>query len=167
MRFLGAAHCGRCAPFHEVTPAGAPCFTDVIPDGPQGRAGIQTGAPQDDWIPGSRCARPGMTAEKQNVLAAGALLFVAVLPAGLLSILTSSRPTPPLLDVIPAGAPCFTDVIPDGPQGRSGIQTGAPQDDWIPGSRCARPGMTAEKQNVLAAAALLFVAVPPPVRSVS
>ena len=77
---FGAAHRGRCAPFHEVTPAGAPCFTDVIPDGPQGRAGIQTGAPQDDWIPGSRCARPGMTAEKRNVLAAAALLFVAVPP---------------------------------------------------------------------------------------
>ena len=30
----------------NVIPDGAPLISDVIPDGPQGRAGIQTGAPQ-------------------------------------------------------------------------------------------------------------------------
>ena len=55
-----------------------PFFLDVIPDGAQRRAGIQTGAPQcarrpcgqharqavtapSRWIPGSACSGPGMT----------------------------------------------------------------------------------------------------------
>ena len=92
------------------------------------------------WIPGSRCARPGMTAKSK----------------------TPSRTRTPFSAVIPAGALSF-DVIPDGPKGRAGIQTGAapmrtlplrtargqrsPPSHWVPGSACGGPGMTAKSKT--------------------
>ena len=73
--------CRTARSFFDVIPDGAPCFTDVIPDGPQGRAGIQTGTSQDDWIP----VFAGMTAKTVcsliDVIAAGAR-FSDVIPDG-------------------------------------------------------------------------------------
>ena len=90
----------------------APNF-DVIPDGPQGRAGIQTGAPQVPLDPRFR----GDDSKKNVALLApwSVIVVGARRRAGLPS----------------RTAPNF-DVIPDGPQGRAGIQTGASQEPLDP-----------------------------------
>ncbi len=58
-----------------------PSFYDVIPDGPQGRAGIQRGASRKPLDPRFALHAPGDDSKKQNVL-----------------------PDAPSFDVIPDGA---------------------------------------------------------------
>ncbi len=90
----------------------APNF-DVIPDGPQGRAGIQTGASQEPLDPRFRGDD-----SKKNV----ALLCPLERHRG--------RCAAPGRPALPDGT--NFDVIPDGPQGRAGIQTGASQEPLDP-----------------------------------
>ncbi len=97
----------------------APNF-DVIPDGPQGRAGTSSRTARSAepgsrraprkcrWIP----AFAGMTAKR---------MWRSFAPWSVIVVGARRRAGLPS-----RAAPNF-DVIPDGPQGRAGIQTGAPQ----------------------------------------
>ena len=100
-----------------------PPFSAVIPDGPKGRAGIQTGAAQVRLDPGLRLRRPRDDSKKQNVI-----------PHAALSLLTSSR------TALPLSLPSSRTARRAEPGSRRALR----KYDWIPGSACGGPGMTAK-----------------------
>ena len=122
-----------------------PLSLDVIPDGAQRRTGIQTGAPQGRLDPGLRLRRPRDDGKKAKRHPRRHPLSLDV-PLTMSSLSPSSRMAR-FFDVILAGAPPLLDVIPDGAQRRAGIQRALRKNDWIPGSHCARPGMTAKSKS--------------------
>ena len=134
-------HAGRLprVPFFRRHPGWPVPSLDVIPDGPQGRAGIQKGAPQvpatahvdsargkplqpSRWIPGSAYGGPGMTSKSKT---SSQTVRSLLLPSSRTSHpLLSTSPRPAHSSSTPPGRPLSFDVIPDGAQRRAGIQTG-------------------------------------------
>ena len=122
----------------------ARCSFAVIPDGPQGRAGIQTGIPQVPLDPRFALRAAGDGSNKRNAFLLRRSCFRC----------HPGRRTPSL-DVFP-DAPLSHDVLPDGPRGvpfllssrtarraEPGSRWASRKCHWISGSRCARPGTAA------------------------